>query len=161
MQLDRFEPASTILDRVVLGSGDWEKGSRPSVKEVVDSRLPFTDVRKAIVSAQIQPTYSLDGKNWTFFFPYEEALNQWKEAKEAGAFEGLIRIRISVMPTETMIIREIGIFSGERLIFYDVLDKEFVIGKLADSDMRPYFFNYNLKCIFVSSENINLIAKMT
>lgn len=156
MQVKYFDPLVHVIDRVVLGAGDWDVSDEPTERQIIKKNLPFSGVRKPIRSIDVSGLFSLDGKDWSPEFPAADVLHEWKNS-EYDIIEGVIRLRIEIVPDATMKIREIGFYCGKTMFFYKTM-KEFVVGKMVDLS-TTYAFNYNVRCHFASPSNINDIAR--
>lgn len=146
--LREFDPIYNSIESVVLGAGDWPINERLSEKDVIKTHLPFHHVITPLKEIKVQGLYSLDGKEWFTSFPYQQVFDYWRDS-EYDVIDGVIRFGIEFQPDCNMSVREIGFYDG-CMFAYKIID-EFIIGK---SD-RSYLFNYNLKCPFVSPQNIN------
>lgn len=153
MLLNNFDPAFDPIDTVVLGEGDWSLGACPSEKEIISRNLPFLSVRVPKKSIAVAPAYSIDGELWHSSFPKKDIIQAWISG-DYDIIEGILRFKIQIKPDLNLKIREIGFLGNNILYAYRVI-KEFVIGETLDKDF--FVFNYNLKCDFVSSKNINFL----
>lgn len=168
MLLNQFDPSSDVIDKVVLGEGDWPKKSHLTATEVVVNNLPFKGVRKAVKQIEVDSVlYSIDGNSWHQEFPLLETLEAWREGtleelksedKEVETvINGVIRVPVEIDPDKTMVVREIAFYSGKKLCVYKTV-KDFIVGGI-DGEQRTYRFNYHIHCHFATVANINSIAR--
>lgn len=154
MLLNSFDPSFDIINRVVFGAGDWPLDFIPETKDIVKARLPFTSVVSPVREVEVHGKYSIDGQIWYDHFPIREVVDCWKN-KSTDYVDGIVSFRIELIPNETMSIREIGLFSNDKIVAYKAI-KEFVVGKMIEQ--VAYSFTHKLQCFFVTPETINSLV---
>lgn len=147
MFVRHFDPNADIIDRVVLGSGDWPIHEEIDELSLIKSKYPMRTVTRPLVTIPVAGLYSLDFVSWYDRFPGNEALHLWKDSSYS-TIEGIVRFSIQIEPIKNMAIREIGLFCGEDMYVYRIIN-ECVIGRV---DKTSYTFNYHLKCIFFDAK---------